>query len=758
MNGRLEVLTADVAPVHSFNVEGISPQLIGLDRWVLWVWKKIGGKWSKIPKQSRFPLQNASSTDSETWTDFSSAVEAAEKNDLGIGFVFNGDGIVGIDLDDCREAETGKLAGWAEDIIGKLKTYTEVSPSGTGLKLFVRGELPEGCRSGFKRPEGGSVEVYSTGRFFTVTGQREPGTPDEVREQQGPLTAVLAMFTRWVEDAKPKQQASVKRNIEQPITQDRERQIKRASAYLSTIPGAVSGQGGSTATFITTKKVLSFGLSREDAFDVLSGWNFKCVPPWNDEELWHKIDNAIKSGLTPIADREQYPVSDQPIVDPFETEGESVSVSPEAESATKVSKPLPIKTAGELIQQYPSLRPPILEGLLRRGETMNIVAAPKTGKSWLSMGLGLAVTVGFKWLGQCWATPGRVLIVDNELHCETSAHRLPQVAEAMGISLDQYADRLCVMNLRGGLIDLKELSLQLSSLNKGDFDLIVLDAWYRFQPIGSDENSNSDVAALYNTLDALASRIDCAFVCIHHSSKGSQAGKSVTDTGSGAGSQSRAADTHLVMRQHQHPNAVAVEAAVRSFKPMKPFCLRWEFPVFILADDLDPSDLKQDNPRHGRKQTEEPVATTVDQRQQEEHEKRKKLMDAYMAFPEGETMRVIREATTMNTNTFKAVNSELIRAGIVSPCKVLKNKRYENGFKADQQAFFLRWDSMGQLLEIPPCPTSPTDTAAVGGTAAPPLGAASRPTDRRGGDGTDVRVLSDQEVNRIGDRFTVQSV
>ena len=113
----------------------------------------------------------------------------------------------------------------------------------------------------------------------------------------------------------------------------------------------------------------------------------------------------------------------------------------------------------------------------------------------------------------------------------------------MGISLDQYADRLCVMNLRGGLIDLKELSLQLSSLNKGDFDLIVLDAWYRFQPIGSDENSNSDVAALYNTLDALASRIDCAFVCIHHSSKGSQAGKSVTDTGSGAGSQSRAAET-----------------------------------------------------------------------------------------------------------------------------------------------------------------------------------------------------------------------
>lgn len=461
----------------------------------------------------------------------------------------------------------------------------------------------------------------------------------------------------------------------------------------------------------------------------------------------------MKSGVVPMADQDEIPIVDSPKFDPIDN---TDPVKNQTAAQPEQRKPLRPVTAGELIQNFPKLRPAVIEGLIRKGETVNIVAAPKMGKSWLSMSMALDVTQGTKVFGRFWATPGQVLIIDNELHPETSAHRLPQVAEAKGICLDDYRDKLFIINLRGQLRDMNSLALDLRQFKRGEFSLIILDAWYRFLPPGSDENSNGDVANLYNTLDAVASELDCAFACIHHSSKGNQAGKSVTDTGSGAGSQSRAADCHLVMRQHREDKAVVVEAAVRSFAPVEPFCMRWAFPVFELAEDLNPSELRQDRPTRQAKQGNESGVIPHDQRQREEHDKRKMLMDAYLAFPEGETMRVLREATTMNTNVFKSVNSELIRAGVVTPCKVIKNKRSENGFKADQTAFFRRWDSMGQLLEIPPSPTGPTEVVPVGGTTAPPLGAVSRPTDRHGGTGMEIRTLSDQEVERIGNLFTTQ--
>jgi hypothetical protein len=78
---------------------------------------------------------------------------------------------------------------------------------------------------------------------------------------------------------------------------------------------------------------------------------------------------------------------------------------------------------------------------------------------------------------------------------------------------------------------------------------------------------------------------------IHHSSKGSQSNKSVTDVGSGAGAQSRATDSHLILRPHEEPGTVVLEAACRSWPPIEPRCLIWEFPVWKPATELDPTAL-----------------------------------------------------------------------------------------------------------------------------------------------------------------------
>lgn len=259
------------------------------------------------------------------------------------------------------------------------------------------------------------------------------------------------------------------------------------------------------------------------------------------------------------------------------------------------AEPAPIAVC-DLVAAYPQLRLPVIHGLLRAGETMNIIASPKTGKSWLTLDLAIAVATGRPWLGRYETVAGEVLIIDNELHRETSAHRIPQVARARGVAMREIGDRIHVDNLRGRLQDIFTLAPYFAALEPGRFKVIVLDAFYRFMPSGGDENDNGTMANIYNRIDAFADRLGCCFVLIHHSTKGSQSGKSVTDVGAGAGAQSRATDTHLVLRPHEESGVVVLDAAVRSWPPVDPTCLRWSFPVWTVDDGLDPAALKPERP------------------------------------------------------------------------------------------------------------------------------------------------------------------
>jgi putative DNA primase/helicase len=103
------------------------------------------------------------------------------------GLVFNGDGLGGIDLDGCRNPETRELTAWAQEAVAEFGSYAEVSPSGTGVKIFALGAPTEllthvlpmsGEPINSKRPQ---VEAYVTKRYFTVTGDKLPDAPDEVR-------------------------------------------------------------------------------------------------------------------------------------------------------------------------------------------------------------------------------------------------------------------------------------------------------------------------------------------------------------------------------------------------------------------------------------------------------------------------------------------------------------------------------------------------------------------------------------------------
>jgi putative DNA primase/helicase len=132
-------------------------------RWVGARLEPRDGRQTKVPYCAADPTRKASSTDPNTWSDFATAVSAIKDGRLPLlGFVL-GDGFVGVDLDKCRDAVTGVIEQWAQQIIDLLATYTEISVSGTGVHMICRGELPRGGR------RKGQIEMYDSARFFVMT-------------------------------------------------------------------------------------------------------------------------------------------------------------------------------------------------------------------------------------------------------------------------------------------------------------------------------------------------------------------------------------------------------------------------------------------------------------------------------------------------------------------------------------------------------------------------------------------------------------
>ena len=181
--------------------------LLELAQWVTWrreQRQKPNGDiyWTKVPYNPRNG-HKAQTNNPRTWGTFAQATAAAKRaRHDGVGFVVTReDPFVGIDLDHCRDAVTGELEAWARAIVEQMRSYTEVSPSGTGLRILVQGTLPPQHR------KDGDIEMYESGRFFTMTGLHLNGTPPDIEARQEALAAlhdaVFAARIYGVDEAQP---------------------------------------------------------------------------------------------------------------------------------------------------------------------------------------------------------------------------------------------------------------------------------------------------------------------------------------------------------------------------------------------------------------------------------------------------------------------------------------------------------------------------------------------------------------------------
>lgn len=402
------------------------------------------------------------------------------------------DGLLIVDID---PLEDGSVNPWLQDDPDKLDSLNKcgamaATPRG-GRHCYFR--QPAGCdyrNSAGKVAQ--HVDIRATGGYVVVPGSEVNGRQYrwlEGYELSSPPDR-LPLPPRWLlEDLDRKSRTST--TMGQSGIAGSGEQITEGSrnARLTSAAGALRRRG-------FTQSVISAAIHTQN--------RDQCNPPLPDEEVDQIVGSVCRYSPDPVSQM----LTEGPA-------GHGVGHSP----------PLKILTAGELVREFTHLRRIVIDGLLRLGEILNIIAPPKFGKSWLVLSLILAVSCGLKWLGRFFTHRGKVLLVDNELHAETLASRLPRVAAAMGLNPEDYEDNISVINLRGNLMDLNALSYELMKLEPGSYDVIVLDAWYRLQPSGSDENSNGDTTRLYNLLEVVSHRIGCSFICVHHSSKGSQTEK-----------------------------------------------------------------------------------------------------------------------------------------------------------------------------------------------------------------------------------------
>lgn len=184
-------------PALPVNVAGLpADPALDAPHWVCWRWEPKGdrpGEWTKPLFNPRTGYK-ASHSNPGHWGPRAQALAGAARFGMdGIGFVPTPDqGIVGIDWDKCRDPDTDTIDPEALAWVGRFATYAEISPSGTGLRLWLRGTLPAHIPAGGTKRHG--REVYAGKRYLTVTGQRLPGVPDTFAPAQAALDAFLAAY------------------------------------------------------------------------------------------------------------------------------------------------------------------------------------------------------------------------------------------------------------------------------------------------------------------------------------------------------------------------------------------------------------------------------------------------------------------------------------------------------------------------------------------------------------------------------------
>lgn len=232
----------------------------------------------------------------------------------------------------------------------------------------------------------------------------------------------------------------------------------------------------------------------------------------------------------------------------------------------------------------------LVAGILHKGSKLAFGGSSKSFKTWTLLDLAISVASGVNWLGRETAR-GKVLFVNFEIQRHPWQRRIAVVAQAKGVQVQR--GQMVLWNLRGFAAGFKKIVPRIIARAESEnFALIILDPIYKIYG-GTDENAAGDVAALLNSLEEIAVKTGAAIAFGAHFAKGNAAGKEALDRISGSGVFARDPDSLLIFTKHEEDEAFTIDAILRNFAPVEPFVVRWNYPLMVRADDLDPAKLKQ---------------------------------------------------------------------------------------------------------------------------------------------------------------------
>jgi hypothetical protein len=303
-------------------------------------------------------------------------------------------------------------------------------------------------------------------------------------------------------------------------------------------------------------------------------------------------------------------------------------------------------------ENQPKEPPELVKGVLHQSSKIVVGGTSKGRKTMTLIDLGVSVATGTPW----WGFPtvqGPVCYINFEIQEPFMCKRVNAVCTAKGVKLHSGHEQFMVWNLRGHCEGIENLIADLLAvLRYRKFTLIIIDPIYK--ALGDrDENKAGDVASMLNQLERIAVKTGAAVAFGAHYSKGNQALKESIDRIGGSGVFARDPDSILTMTAHEEPEAFTIEATLRNFAPIKPFVVKWEWPLFSRDESLDPEALKKPRSKVGR-----PADAS------ENAEELLELLDRGLRY--GEFQRAAEEQLQIREKTFEKYFSILKRANRIT--------------------------------------------------------------------------------------------
>jgi len=495
-------------------------ELKQIPHWVVWRLEERKGKPTKVPY--RADGNGPAAVDQpESWATARQAYDRAQNNGYsGFGFVVTKDDpYCGIDLDHCRDAQTGVVEPWAQDIVEGFESYTEVTPSGTGLRIWIKGVLPPG---GNRK---GNIELYDRDRYFTATGKHLAGSPEDVEERQEALEAFHARLFNVP--------ASSAKETNTPPALTTYEIIRRASAaengpkFDRLMRGDRTGYTSDSEADLALCGILAFWTSDAAQIDqiIRSSGLYR--------GKWTRTDYAQRTIAKALQEtRERWSGG--------ETGGQIKRLTLVPDQTPRPT--IEIYSAAELEgAEIPQARA-VVPGLIHVGLNM-LAGKGKLGKSWIALNLALAVSTGGKALGNLPVQDGDVLYLALEDNKRRMQDRIQMLRDG-----PFFPRRLHVAHIWPKLDQGGHEAIDDWLEKHPEASLVIVDVW-KYIRHKRQRNANlydEDYEHLVG-LKAIAEARQVAMLVVHHTRK--MAAEDAFDEISGSGAILAALDTCLILHR-----------------------------------------------------------------------------------------------------------------------------------------------------------------------------------------------------------------